>query len=296
VTDSLDVSEHAERAELRTLFEGAAAGLNPGEREVIELQLRLGLEARELAAVLGVSRNRAHTLLSRAREQLEACLGALLVGRAGCADCGELGEMLTGWDGRLTVLLGERVHRHIEYCATCTARRALELRPAMLLDRSPGAAMAAGAAESFRVALVVPPGLRAHTIALATGRAPGAAAHAAAVLGRAGTFSRHGFPKPVHAANAGLAGRHGAGPIQGAALLVAGQAAVAAVTIAVTAYALTGDRERLASSAGRTPLTRCRPRRGSRSRVGHGAAITGAYGVCGSETRTVALANAPDGR
>src|SRR5262245_52424316 len=105
MTDSADVSEHAERAGLRALFEDAAAGLNPAEREVIELQLRLGLEARELAAVLGVSRNRAHTLLSRAKDRLEACLGALLVGRAGRAECGELGEMLTGWDGGLTVLL-----------------------------------------------------------------------------------------------------------------------------------------------------------------------------------------------
>jgi predicted DNA-binding protein (UPF0251 family) len=210
VTDSLDVSEHAERAGLRALFEDAAAGLSPDEREVIELRLRHGLETRELAAVLGVSRNRAHTLLSRARDQLEACLSALLVGRAGRADCGELGEMLTGWDGRLTVPLGKRIHRHIEHCAICTARCAFELRPAALLDLSPSAAMAAGATESFRVARGMPPGLRAHTIALATGHAPGAAAHAAAVLGRAGTFSRHGFPKPVNAANAGLAGQRGA--------------------------------------------------------------------------------------
>jgi predicted DNA-binding protein (UPF0251 family) len=214
VTDSLGVSEHTERAELRVLFEDAVAGLNPGEREVIELELRHGLEARELAAVLGVSRNRAHMLLSRARDQLEACLGALLVGRAGRAECGVLSEMLTGWDGGLTVLLRKRVHRHIKRCATCTARRASELRPAMLLDLSPGAAMAAGAAESFRVAFGVPSGLKAHTIALATGHGPGAAAHAAAVLGRAGTFTRHGFPKPVHAANAGLAGPHGAGPLK----------------------------------------------------------------------------------
>src|SRR5882724_5016788 len=88
VTDeSVDVSERAERAELRALFEDAAAGLNPGEREVIELQLRQGLEAGEVATVLGVSRNHAHTLLSRARSQLEACLGVLLVGRAGREEC-----------------------------------------------------------------------------------------------------------------------------------------------------------------------------------------------------------------
>ena len=203
--DSADVSEHAQRAELRALFEDAAAGLNPGEREVIELQLRQGLEAGEVATVLGVSRNHAHTLLSRARSQLEACLAVLLVGRAGRDECGELGAMLAGWDGRLTVLLRKRVHRHIEHCATCTARRAFELRPAMLLDLSPGAAMAAGAAESFRIAFGAPPALQANTIALATGHGPAAAAHSTAVLSRAGAFGRQGFPKPGTPA----AGQHG---------------------------------------------------------------------------------------
>jgi len=72
--DSGDVSEYAERAQLKTLFEEAAAGLNPSEREVIELQLRQGLEAAEVADVLGVSRNHAHSLLSRARDQARRVL------------------------------------------------------------------------------------------------------------------------------------------------------------------------------------------------------------------------------
>ncbi|MGH3297796.1 MAG: RNA polymerase sigma factor [Trebonia sp.] len=250
--DSADVSEHAQRAELRALFEDAAAGLNPGEREVIELQLRQGLEAGEVATVLGVSRNHAHTLLSRARDHLETCLGVLLVGRAGRGECGELGAMLAGWDGRLTVLLRKRVHRHIEQCATCTARRAFELRPAMLLDLSPGAAMAAGAAESFRLAFGAPPGLKAHTIALATGHGPAAAAHSTAVLGRAGAFGRQGFPKPAHA---GLAGQHGvAGGVRTLRSSPRGQAAMAAavvvaVAIAAVAFALTGRAEHFTPSA-----------------------------------------------
>jgi RNA polymerase sigma factor (sigma-70 family) len=254
--DSADVSEHAQRAELRALFEEAAAGLNPGEREVIELQLRQGLEAGEVATVLGVSRNHAHSLLSRARGQLEACLGVLLVGRAGRDECGELGAMLAGWDGRLTVLLRKRVHRHIEHCATCSARRAFELRPAMLLDLSPGAAMAAGAAESFRLAFGVPPGLKAHTIALAAGHGPGAAAHSAAVLSRAGAFGRQGFPRPAHA---GLAGQHGvAGGVRALRSSPRGQAAMAAavvvaVAIAAVAIALTGRDEHFAPSANPKP-------------------------------------------
>jgi RNA polymerase sigma factor (sigma-70 family) len=254
VTGSADVTARAQRAELRALFEDAAAGLNPGEREVIELELRQGLEAREVAAVLGVSRNHAHTLASRARGQLEACLGVLLVGRAGRGECGELGAMLAGWDGRLTALLRERVHPHIEHCATCTARRALELRPAMLLDLSPGAAMAAGAAESLRRACGAPPGLKARTIGLALGHGPGAAAHRAAVLGAAGTFGRRGFPKPAHAGKAGVAGQPGAGRVRALRSSPRGRAAVVAtvvvaVAIAAAAIALTGDNEQLTPSA-----------------------------------------------
>jgi RNA polymerase sigma factor (sigma-70 family) len=258
VTDhTVDVSEHAERAELRTLFEHAAAGLNPGEREVIELQLRQGLEAGEVATVLGVSRNHAHTLLSRARGQLETCLAVLLVGRAGRDECDELGSLLTGWDGRLTVLLRKRVHRHIEHCVTCTARRAAELRPAMLLDLSPGAALTAGALESLRVAFGVPAGLRGHALALASGHGPVAAAHSAAVLARAGTFGKAGFPKPVHTGQAVLAGPHAAGRTK-VLRSPKGQAAVAvavviAVAVAAVAFALTGNKEHFRPSASPKP-------------------------------------------
>ena len=280
--DSGDAGRDAERADLRALLEDAAAGLNPGEREVIELQLRQGLEPAEVATVLGVSRNHAHALLSRAREQLETCLAVLLVGRAGRGECGELDAMLAGWDGRLTVLLRKRVHRHIEHCATCGARRALELRPAMLLDLSPGAALAAGAAASLRLAAGAPEGLRAHTITLATGQEVGAVAHRAAVLSRAGAFTRSGFPKPAHGATAGWP--RAATPAEGrsAAGLAAwrpwrregragtlrssprGQAAVAAAVvlaaiIAAVAFALTGN--------GRTATPAADPsRRGSRRR------------------------------
>ena len=60
-----------------------SAGLNAGDQDLIELQMRQGLDVAEIAAMLGVSRNHAHALLSRARDQLETSLGALLVARTG---------------------------------------------------------------------------------------------------------------------------------------------------------------------------------------------------------------------
>ena len=258
--DSGDVSADAERADLRALLEDAAAGLNPGEREVIELQLRQGLETAEVATVLGVSRNHAHALLSRARGQLEACLAVLLVGRAGRAECDELGALLADWDGRLTILLRKRVHRHIERCATCGARRAQELRPAVLLGLSPGAALAAGAALSLRFATGAPEGLRAHTITLATGQGVGAVAHRAAVLSRAGAFNRGGFPRPAHGSGGAGGGRGGSGGGAKRKLRSSPQA-VAAVTativiaaiIAAVAFALTGNTRASSPTADPSP-------------------------------------------
>ena len=237
VTDgSGDAAAESERADLRALLEAAAAGLNPAEREVIELELRQGLDAAEVATVLGVSRNHARALIARAREQLETCLAVLLVGRAGRGDCDELAAMLAGLDGRLTVLLRKRLHRHIGQCAACGARRAYELRPAMLLDLSPGAALAAGALTSLRLAGGAPDGLRAHTIALATGHEVGAVAHRAAVLSRAGAFNRSGFPKPVRGAPAALAARGGgAGRVRGT---LRSSPRVATVTAAIVIAAI----------------------------------------------------------
>ena len=131
------VGEDAERAKLRALLRDAVGGLSPAEREVIELQLRQGLEPAEVAAVLGVSARHAHSLLTRARNQLEACLGVLLASRAGREECGRLAGLLTGWDGRLTVPLRKRVGRHIERCPTCFTRRAFELRPARPASSTP---------------------------------------------------------------------------------------------------------------------------------------------------------------
>jgi RNA polymerase sigma factor (sigma-70 family) len=263
--DSAAAGEGAGHRDLRALLDDASAGLGPGEREIIELQLGQGLEPAEVASVLGVSRNHAHSLLSRARGQLEICLAVLLVGRAGRGECGELGSMLTDWDERLTVLLRKRVYRHIEHCAACSARRAVEVRPAMLLDLSPAAALAAGAAESSRLAAGAPEGLKAHTIALATGREASAVAHRAAVLGHTGAFTRYGFPKPASgAANTGLAAHHGgAGGMRGALRsLPQGQAAVAAavvlaVIIAAVAFALTGTSDGSRSPGRSRPSHRC---------------------------------------
>ena len=173
--DAADVSAGAERAELRALVRDAATGLGPAEREVVELQLRQGLGSGEVASVLGISRNHAHALLSRARDQLETALGVLVVARAGRQDCPALDTLLKDWDGGLTVLLRQRVSRHIERCPVCSERRRREMVPAMFLGVVPIAALPLATAA-------LPAGLRDQVLRVATGNSPAAAAHRAAGL------------------------------------------------------------------------------------------------------------------
>jgi len=180
---SAEAGAYAERAELRDLVRAAVAGLNPGDRDVIELSLRHELGGADLADALGVQPNQAYALQSRARAQLEGSLGALLVARSGRESCPELGAMLDGWDGRLTVLLRKRVSRHIERCEACGARKRRELNPAALLSLLPVA--------------VLPPGLRDHVLRLAADASQEAGAYRDHVVRRAGPMRPGGFPAPV---------------------------------------------------------------------------------------------------
>jgi RNA polymerase sigma factor (sigma-70 family) len=234
--DAADVREDAERARL---LDAATGGLTPDEREVIELELRHGLAVAEVAAVVGVSRSQANALASRARKHLEACLGAVVVARAGRRNyCDWLSRTLADWDGQLTVPLRKQLHRHIGRCAACSTRRDLELHPARLLDQLRGDALAAAAAAGLRVSPGPPDVLRAHTLALATGQGPDAIAHRAAILGGAGEFDSHGFPKPVPGPKEAPArGGEGRSTRRRGRVAVAAGLATAAV-IGVVAFAL----------------------------------------------------------
>jgi RNA polymerase sigma factor (sigma-70 family) len=228
VTDtSADVSGEAERDDLRRLLRSAVRGLNTGEQDLIELQLRQGLDVAEIAAVLGVSRNHAHALLSRARDQLEISLGALLVARSGRQDCAALNTMLQDWDGQLNVLMRKRINRHIESCPVCAERKKRELAPALLLGLAPLAALSTGA---------MPAGLREQVLRLAGSDAPDAAAHRASVAQRTAPFGHHGFPKPLDPPKSPWWRTR---PGQAAAA-VGVAAVVAAVTLAAVALAAAG--------------------------------------------------------
>lgn len=172
-------------AEIQELVWAAAAGLNPGDREVFELAVRHELPAPEVSELLGVSVAHAHARLSRARVQLERSLGALLVARTGREDCPRLAELLFGWDGQLTALVRKRISRHIESCETCAEQQRRQLAPAALFAAYAGLPFLAVPAELWpRLEL--------------TCFDPGQAGVREAVLDRTGRFdSGTGFPRPL---------------------------------------------------------------------------------------------------
>jgi RNA polymerase sigma factor (sigma-70 family) len=186
---SAEVAGRAERAELKALMLSAIGGLNPGDREIIELNLRHDLDGADLADTIGVPVNQAHALASRARSQLERSLGALLVARTGRRQCAELDEMLSGWDGELTILLRKRVARHIESCDICGARKRRELSPAMLLSVLP--------------LVTVPAGLRQQVLRLVSDSGPDAVRYRTHVASRAEPFTESGFPVQITPAGQG---------------------------------------------------------------------------------------------
>ena len=200
VTDGTDdLGSDLEQAELREVVWSALGGLTPSEREIIELNLGHELAGADLADALGVPRNQAHAMASRARAHFEAALGVLLVARSGRDSCPDLSAILEAWDGRLTVLLRKRVGRHIRRCDVCGDRQRRELSPVSLLSALPVAAL--------------PAALRHQVLGLIADGSPGAGSPAAGGRAAGGPARARGVPAPPRPAVAGPAAppraRHG---------------------------------------------------------------------------------------
>ncbi len=172
-----------EQLELKELVYSALAGLSPADREIIELTLRHEFYGADLADALGVPRNQAHALATRARTQFETGLSALMVARSGQGSCPELAEILTGWQGELSDPVRKEVARHISSCPVCGEHRRQELSPVALL--------------AALTPPVLPASLRYQVLGLLTDPSPDAVQACADVAIRAEPFTRTGFPEPL---------------------------------------------------------------------------------------------------
>jgi transposase-like protein len=225
-----DRGDNVERAELTRRVSAALAGLDHDEREVIELHLRHDLDIADLAAVLGMPRNKVDALASRACGKLERALGALLIARMGRDACPALDSLLADWDGRLTTLTAPTrylVTQHIERCEACEKGSRRALRAAVLSGIGPPAAL--------------PSGLREQVLNLDASRNPDAAA------GRPDVVQRAASRPPDELAGATrfpwwsrIRANPGAATATGAIALW-GMAALSAVLILVTGGRAVGD-------------------------------------------------------
>ena len=128
-------------AELQYLVRAALTGLEPAERELIELNLRYELKGADLADALGVPRSQAQALATRARSRFTKLLDMLLAAWSARGQCPDAAGLLDGWDGTLTPALCKRLASHIRRCSVCGKSRHREVRPAMMLALLPAAVL-----------------------------------------------------------------------------------------------------------------------------------------------------------
>jgi RNA polymerase sigma factor (sigma-70 family) len=190
-----------EQRQLRALLSTAFGGLDPDERDVMTMVWH-GLDLAEVAVVLGVPRSEVYALFTRARDQLEASVGALLVGWSGQTACAELDAMLSGRDRRLTADLRVRMGRHMEKCPMCSERHRREMRPGLLLSLSMGALLGE-AAEARATASRAPAGLWEEVYRMTTGQDPDAIWYRAEDC-RHMAFGEDGFPRQILSGRDGL--------------------------------------------------------------------------------------------
>ncbi|MFF7022024.1 sigma-70 family RNA polymerase sigma factor [Streptomyces klenkii] len=169
------------RAELALLAWPEAAGTTAEQREALELAVRHGLTASEVAAVLGVEGDAARALLSSAACEVERTRTALAVVEAGRC------PVVARFAGDTQVLLGAALRRelvrHVDDCADCrrTAERATagEPWPGTAASSAPLPVLEAPRADAYAAML---------SAAGTGGRQRGA--HAPAVP----RFDRRGYP------------------------------------------------------------------------------------------------------
>ncbi|MEQ1702379.1 MAG: sigma-70 family RNA polymerase sigma factor, partial [Ilumatobacteraceae bacterium] len=133
--DGPSADDLVHQQELRALFTEAANGLDPADREVLDLHLRHNLTGVEIAAALGIPERQVSVTVQRVRERLARSIGVVLLARSPA--CGELGELQRTDGTPLTVLSRKRLARHIDGCATCGQQLHDRMRPETLLAALP---------------------------------------------------------------------------------------------------------------------------------------------------------------
>jgi RNA polymerase sigma factor (sigma-70 family) len=127
--------ELVHQQELRALFTAAADGLDPSDREVLDLHLRHSMNGTEIAATLGIPERQVSVTVQRVRERLGRSIGVVLLSRNPA--CDDLSALQRTEGSPLTVLSRKRLARHIDGCTTCSQQLHDRMRPEALLTALP---------------------------------------------------------------------------------------------------------------------------------------------------------------
>ena len=139
----IDLVEGLHQSEQADLVWAAADALGARDASVLDLHLRHGLDAPELAEALGVTVNNAHQLLFRLRKRLATALRGWVLWRGGEPACPELATGLRTADitsfGPAAVA---RIERHANGCTRCVGRGAQRFAPEAMFAAGPLVAVA----------------------------------------------------------------------------------------------------------------------------------------------------------
>jgi RNA polymerase sigma factor (sigma-70 family) len=117
--------------ELIDLVWQSAAALSAKEYSLLDMHLRRGLTADELAASLGVRRGNVYVMLSRLRDSLEESVTAALLMRRGRDDCTQLDAILSRHSASgLNRELRRAIQAHLQDCSVCQESKRRYVAPA----------------------------------------------------------------------------------------------------------------------------------------------------------------------
>lgn len=133
-----DPEHEAQRREAHDLVWEAAAALGERDASILDLHLRHGLEAQELADELGIAPNAANQALHRMRVRLGTAIRARLLWRNGSPRCDELARVLASSriDGFGPDLV-RVIDRHAKSCDECARHQRQLTSPVSLFAAVP---------------------------------------------------------------------------------------------------------------------------------------------------------------
>lgn len=177
----VDVEAEVTAADHQAMVWAAAAALGERDASVLDLHLRHGLGAAEIAEDLGVTTNNAHQLLFRMKQRLASGIRAWIVFRGGDPACPALRAALaTAEVDRFGPAAVKVVGRHLDDCDDCTRRQAAVLAPEALFASAPILALAPDLRRQ------VLEGLRAEGVPVDPAAAPTTAAPPQPIVGEGG--------------------------------------------------------------------------------------------------------------